>query len=243
MPTQPDQSEEPPDPLLEAVNAHNGNVYWAIKSIARRVETNASGEITLLFIKYTVKVGNDGFKEIGKLTQLESLDATDCAITNAGSPSLVGLQHLRELILDITELGDDALTRIAKLHSLKRLSLSATRVGDLGLKEIAKLRGLESLNLSSTNITHVGLEYLKPLAHLTNLDLGENGIRDDGIIHLAAFKNLQSLTLNYNRLTDASAEWLKGFKHLKFLNLKGNLISDDLKAKLIEAMPYTTVNT
>ena len=70
------------------------------------------------------------------------------------------------------------------------------------------------------------------------MDLGENGIRDDGIIHLAAFKNLQSLTLNYNRLTDASAEWLKGFKHLKFLNLKGNLISDDVKAKLIDALHH-----
>ena len=69
-----------------------------------------------MFIKYTVKVGNDGFKEIGKLTHLESLDATDCAITNAGAPSLVGLQHLRELILDITELGDDALACIAKLQ-------------------------------------------------------------------------------------------------------------------------------
>ena len=102
MPDQSDQPETPPDPLLEAVTAHNGKVYWAIKSIARRVETNASGEITLFFIKYTVKVGNDGFKEIGKLTHLESLDATDCAITNAGAPSLVGLQHLRELILDIT---------------------------------------------------------------------------------------------------------------------------------------------
>ena len=150
MPDQSDQPETPPDPLLEAVTAHNGKVYWAIKSIARRVETNTSGEITLLFIKYTVKVGNDGFKEIGKLTHLESLDATDCAITNAGAPSLMGLQHLRELILDITELGDDALACISKLHSLKRLSLSATRVGDLGLREIAKLRGLESLNLSST---------------------------------------------------------------------------------------------
>ena len=243
MPAQPDKSNAPPDPLIEAVTAHNGNLYWAIKSIARRVETNAGGDITLLFIKYTVKVGNDGFKEIGKLTHLESLDATDCAITNAGCLSLTGLLHLLELIFDITELGDEALSCIAKLHSLRRLSLSATRVGDLGLKEIAKLHGLESLNLSSTNITHVGLEYLKPLAQLTNLDLGENGIRDDGIIHLATFKKLQSLTLNYNRLTDASAEWLKGFKHLKFLNLKGNLISDDVKAKLIEAMPYTTVNT
>ncbi len=238
-----DNHKRPPDPLVEAVAAHKGNLHWAIKSIARRVETNASGEITLLFIKYTVKVGNEGFQEIAKLTHLESLDATDCAITNAGAPCLSNLQLLRELIIDITELGDDALSSIAKLHSLRRLSLSATRVGDLGLKEIAKLRGLESLNLSSTNITHVGLEYLKPLTQLRNLDLGENGIRDDGIMHLAAFQNLQSLTLNYNRLTDASAEWLKGFKQLKFLNLKGNLISDAVKAKLIEAMPYTAVNT
>ena len=170
MPAQPDKSDAPPDPLIEALTAHNGNLYWAIKSIARRVETNAAGDITLLFIKYTVKVGNDGFKEIGKLTHLESLDATDCAITNAGCLNLTGLQHLRELIFDITELGDEALSCIAKLHSLRRLSLSATRVGDLGLKEIAKLRGLESLDLSSTNITHVGLEYLKPLAQITNLD-------------------------------------------------------------------------
>ena len=75
------------------------------KVIARRVETNTSGEITLLFIKYTVKVGNDGFKEIGKLTHLESLDATDTAITNAVPPASWVSSIYGELILDITRAG------------------------------------------------------------------------------------------------------------------------------------------
>ena len=135
MPDQSDQPETPPDPLLEAVTAHNGKVYWAIKSIARRVETNTSGEITLLFIKYTVKVGNDGFRN----RQIDAFGKLGCHRLRdhqRGAPSLMGLQHLRELILDITELGDDALACISKLHSLKRLSLSATRVGDLGLKKL-----------------------------------------------------------------------------------------------------------
>ena len=96
----------------------------------------------------------------------------------------------------------------------------------------------ELLELAGQYIFHEG--------DITNTDFVSsvvNETKPTGIIHLAAFQKLQSLTLNYNRLTDASAEWLKGFKHLKFLNLKGNLISDDVKAKLIEAMPYTTVNT
>ena len=154
-----------PDPLVEAVEEHKGNLYWDVKSIARRVETNENGDVTLLFIKYTVKVGNEGFKLIGQLKKLESLDATDASITNAGSIHLAQLQNMKELILDITALGDEGLPAISKLQSLKRLSLSATRVGDLGLKAIAKLRGLESLNLSCTNITHVGLQYLKPLSN------------------------------------------------------------------------------
>ena len=238
----PEETPQEPDPLVTALEEHQGNLYWAVKSIARRVETDAKGEVTLLFIKYPVKVSDEGFRLIGQLKKLESLDATDAAITNAGPVHLAELHHMRELILDITNLGDEGLPAIRQLRSLKRLSLSATRVGDLGLKVIAKLHGLESLDLSGTNITHVGLKYLRPLSNLTHLDLGENGIRDDGIIHLRAFQKLQSLTLNYNRLTDHSADWLKGYKQLKFLNLKGNLISDKKKAELIECMPRTTIN-
>ena len=148
-------SEEVPDPLVTAMEEHQGNLYWAVKSIARRVETDESGDVTLLFVKYTVKVGNEGFKLIGQLKKLESLDATDSSITDAGAPPLARLQHMRELILDITALGDEGLPAISKLRSLKRLSLSATRVGDLGLKVIAKIRGLESLDLSGTNIDFI----------------------------------------------------------------------------------------
>ena len=88
-------SEQPPDPLVEAMEEHGGKLYWAIKSIARRIETNESGEITLLFIKYTVKVGNDGFALIGTLKKLETLDATDASITNSGTaPLALSLIHI-----------------------------------------------------------------------------------------------------------------------------------------------------
>ena len=94
--------ESPPDPLVEAMKTHGGNLDKAVKAISRRVETNAKGETTLLFIHYAVNVGDEGFELIGELEHLEYLDATDSPLTNAGLKPLGQLQSLKELILDIS---------------------------------------------------------------------------------------------------------------------------------------------
>ena len=60
-------AEKPPDPLVEAMKTHEGNLNAAVKAISRRVETNAKGETTLLFIHYAVNVGDEGFELIGEL--------------------------------------------------------------------------------------------------------------------------------------------------------------------------------
>ncbi len=236
------EKKAPPDPLVVAVAEHDGNLAMGVRAIARRVETNEDAETNLLFIRYNVRVGDEGFKLLGQLEHLEVLDATDCALTNKGLKSIGELTRLRELILDITEVGDDGLAHLSKMECLSRLSLSATRVTDVGLQHLTNMHNLQSLNLSNTSVTHRGLRHLKNLYNLTHLDLGENNIRDDGVEHLSKLVNLESLTLNYNRISDEGAKWLKGYDFLKFLNIKGNFITDRMVADLIESMPQATIN-
>ena len=153
-------AEKPPDPLVEAMKTHAGNLDKAVKAISRRVETNAKGNTTLLFIHYAVNVGDEGFELIGELEHLEYLDATNSPVTNAGVKPLGQLQSLKELILDISEVGNDGLEHLGGMKLLRRLSLSATRVSDPGLKHLVGLTTLESLNLSNTSVTNHGLKYL-----------------------------------------------------------------------------------
>ncbi|SVB58915.1 uncharacterized protein METZ01_LOCUS211769, partial [marine metagenome] len=77
-------AEKPPDPLVEAMKAHGGNLDKAVKAISRRVETNVKGKTTLLFINFAVNVGDEGFELIGDLEFLEYLDATDSPVTSLG---------------------------------------------------------------------------------------------------------------------------------------------------------------
>ena len=136
------EKNTPPDPLVVAVAEHDGNLGMGVSAISRRIISNDNAETTLLFIKYNARVGDEGFKLLGQLEYLEVLDATDCALTNKGLEPLSELSRLRELILDITEVGDDGLAHLSKIESLTRLSLSATRVTDArgGLDLLARGR-------------------------------------------------------------------------------------------------------
>ncbi|HIF13370.1 MAG TPA: hypothetical protein EYQ82_10310, partial [Dehalococcoidia bacterium] len=136
------EKKAPPDPLVVAVAEHDGNLGMGVRAIARRIDTNDEAETTLLFIKYNVRVGDEGFALLGKLEHLEVLDATDCALTNKGLKSIGELSRLRELILDITEVGDDGLAHLSNMECLTRLSLSATRVTDVGLQHLSDMHNL-----------------------------------------------------------------------------------------------------
>ena len=115
------EKNTPPDPLVVAVAEHDGNLGMGVRAISRRIISNDNAETTLLFIKYNARVGDEGFKLLGQLEYLEVLDATDCALTNKGLEPLSELSRLRELILDITEVGDDGLAHLSKIESLTRL--------------------------------------------------------------------------------------------------------------------------
>ena len=100
-----------------------------------------------------MKVG--GLTEIGKLTHLESLDATDCAITNAGA-GLVGLS-IYETILEMPSSGWAMMPSPVFQAAFPEALVPISHMGDLGLRNCQVTRTRSGL--SSTNITHMGLEY------------------------------------------------------------------------------------
>ena len=238
-----DNLKKKPDPMVVALEDFGGNLNWAVKSISRRIKTNADGDTTLLALHFAVNVGDEGFEIISQLESLEVFDATDSAITNKGVKPLGLMPNLRDLILDICEINDDALQHLSPAHSLRRLSLSGTRIGDPGLPHLSGLTNLESLNLSSTNVTNHSLEHLSTLSKLTHLDLSECNIRDPGMAHLRSLRHLRQLSLNYNRITDEGAQWLKGMGEMELLHMKGNFVTEDFLRVLIESMPGAKIHT
>ena len=146
-------NEQPLDPLIEAMEQHGGKLYWAVKSIARRVETNNSGEITLLFIKYTVKVGNEGLKVISKLRNLESLNLSATNITHVGLEYLKPLSKLTHLDLGENGIRDDGIIHLSAFQNLQSLTLNYNRLTDQSADWLKGFKQLKFLNLKGNLIS------------------------------------------------------------------------------------------
>ena len=62
--------------MVVALEDFGGNLNWAVKSISRRIKTNADDDTTLLALHFAINVGDEGFEIISQLESLEVLDAT-----------------------------------------------------------------------------------------------------------------------------------------------------------------------
>jgi hypothetical protein len=84
------------------------------------------------------------------------------------------IQVLQMANSDVT---DDTLEHLKKLHRLKELDLDNTQITDAGLAHLARLPALETLRLRNTKITDAGFkEHLFKLERLVNLDVRETGV-------------------------------------------------------------------
>jgi penicillin V acylase-like amidase (Ntn superfamily) len=161
-----------------------------------------------------------------KLQDMETLNMSNAAVTDADVHALAGLPKLKSLGLMNAQIGDDALAVVGTLTALTQLNIIGTRVTDAGLAQISGLKNLEYLGLKGTAIGDAGLANIKGLTNLTTLNVADTKVTDAGLANLAGMTRLEGLNLSNCNISDAGLAQLSGLTTLAGLNLTGTKVTD-----------------
>ena len=160
------------------------------------------------------KLGDDGYRLLGKCPRLQSAVFIKCDLTDQRMRFFAGLTDLTSLsIIDAPAVTDEGIKQIASLRQLVGLLVNGTSVGDAGLATIGKLSELANLDLSNTQVTDAGMPSLNGLAKVQWLLLANTAVGDDGVAKL------------------------KGLSALRQITLKGSKVSEKGRSKLMEMYP------
>jgi hypothetical protein len=135
------------------------------------------------------------------LTNVQSLDVSNTALTNVGLKYISTLKGLSTLnITNCNSIINNNIQYILELINLKNLLMSLCYwLSNEGMQYISFLTNLENLNISSCNkVTNVGIKLLSNLKNLQKLNIigcNKNTIHKS-ITHLCNIPNLQYLSLN-----------------------------------------------
>ncbi len=244
--TEHEEEPPPPDPIMQYLMAYEGDIYAAVKKLARRVEIDDHARITLAYFQHDAGLVNDSIKLVRTLPELRALDIACSHITSDALEQIGLMKKMTELNLNATDIKEGCLQHLADLKDLKRMSLSGTKLLDPDFEDLKLLPQLEILNVSDTNMSNYGFQYLAPLENLKLLNLSGTRITDRGLRFLENMTSLITLTLNENNITDAGLtemhSFVKRFKKLRYLNLNKTQVTDRAVASLIELMPGCTIN-
>jgi hypothetical protein len=192
---------------------------------------------------------DDGFVQLAGLDGLFALnvDSRELAITGAGLAPLVSLPHLTMLAFDA---HDDSMPYIAALPHLRFLLCQDTDAGDDGFEALGRSRSIEyiwgrrcynlrrrgflalarmpalrHLSVSCKNVDAQGLAALPQFPALT--ELMPMDVPDEGYRHIGRCAQLESLVLMYCRnTTDAATEHIAGLRRLQKYFASYNRITD-----------------
>jgi hypothetical protein len=183
------------------------------------------------------------------LHSVQELDVTDTIFATPGQWDHVGrCAGLSKLILNGSNVTDDALRQVGRLSSLLDLQLNNTPVTDRGITYLARLGNLLGLQLNRldpqggpwitdramptigrlpslmqlhlfrTDVTDVGVQHLASLKHLAYLNLSGTQITNEGLRHLTCLEDLELLDLAYCKIDDNCLETLTKFRSLRYVN-------------------------
>jgi len=124
------------------------------------------------------RLGPEGLKCLGKMSQLRTMDFTEMEIDDRGLACLKGAPQLEGLsFFGSRGITDAGLPHFRGLKSLKSLDLrnekyaamerKPPRITDAGLAHLAGLTELEYLNLTGQDITDSGMKHLEGLKKLS----------------------------------------------------------------------------
>ena len=154
---------------------------------------------------------------VADFEHLTDLSLERTRVGNDGVAHLAPLRSLEWLNLFSTRVGDRGLEAISKIHSLRHLPMGNTRVTDAGIAHLSKLPRLDYLGLRGTRVTDRSLETIARLRSLAGLHLGETAVTDAGVAELRGKSSLRRLWLHDTKVTDASVDVLATLSDLEEL--------------------------
>jgi hypothetical protein len=162
-----------------------------------------------------------GMIHLRPLSRLAVVRLNGTKITEEG---LAHLENKRELwMLHLRDTGVDLTgMKLETLPALRILDAGGTEVGDAALSNLARATGLIGLGLHQTKVGDAELARLKSLARLEVLDLGRTAVSDRGMAVLRSLElpALRSVTLLGCAITT------DGLKELSGLRVKGLILSN-----------------
>lgn len=159
-------------------------------------------------------LSSDALKYIGGCTELETLDLSNCGISNISALST--LNQLKVLNLDDNSINN--LTALGKCSSLEELHICRNAV--TALTPLASLSNLRILDVSLNSIDTIAP--IIKCTSLSELNVSDNKLTDlEGI---GSLKNLTSLIASKNEIE--SVEGIEKCTKLEVFNLANNLLVD-----------------
>lgn len=159
-------------------------------------------------------LSSDALKYIGGCTELETLDLSNCGISNISALST--LNQLKVLNLDDNSINN--LTALGKCTALEELHICRNAV--TALTPLASLSNLKILDVSLNSIDTIAP--IIKCTSLSELNVSDNKLTDlEGI---GSLKNLTSLIASKNEIE--SVEGIEKCTKLEVFNLANNLLVD-----------------
>ena len=156
------------------------------------------------------------FSVLDQLTNLRTLNLSDCTVSSGGLTAISSLTSLTELKLSGCALAD--ISSLSSLKSLTVLDLSNNVISDISA--LSSMSQLTEVNLSSNSIGSISA--LAAAAGLETLDLSNNQI--SSLTPLSNKASLKSLDVSNNQIADISA--LDTCTALETLTISNNQIAD-----------------
>jgi hypothetical protein len=162
-----------------------------------------------------------------------SMDDSEDALCADAVKAIAHFHGLTELILDRSDVTDDALASIKDMTKLQILNAFATSLSGKCFKEFANLKNLRYMDFQGSGILDKNIKYLANMPNLKYLNFAHCNISDAGIAGIASNKDLEFLDIGENpKITDASIETIKGLPHLRNLIIFQTSITFDGVMKL-----------
>ena len=160
--------------------------------------------------------------EVGKLTELESLDLSYNSLSGSIPTAIGKLTKLGELELGNNSLRGRIPTDIGKLTNLERLQLRRNSLTGRIPTDIGKLTNLEYLNLSGNSLTGRIPTNIGKLTNLEYLNLSGNRLSGSIPSAIGDLTNLEDLDLSYMNLSGSLPTKMSNLTNLQYLYLQNN---------------------
>ncbi len=135
------------------------------------------------------------------------------------------------------------MSHLAGLNKLRSIHINCSNLTDNSLALLSSLPSMETLSLQDNHFSDKGLERLGRKPHLKQLfiGLGDSQVTDAGLLHLRTCEKLYMLDLQNSKVTAEGLEVLKGLPNLTTLWLGGIGLSDAQIEALRAAMPNVVI--